>query len=68
MNSIMHQDMLGDNLLPIAPLITSGNWTFQQDNDSVHVSKSTKSWLEANQVKCLQRTAHSHTLNVIENF
>ena len=48
MNSIMYQDMLGDNLLPIAPLITSGNWTFQQDNASVHVSKSTKSWLKAN--------------------
>ena len=48
MNSIMYQDMLGDNLLPIAPLITSGNWTFQQDNASDHVSKSTKSWLEAN--------------------
>ena len=64
----MHQDMLGENLLPIAPLITSENWTVQQNNVSVHVSKSTKSWLEANQVKCLQRPAHSHTLNVIENF
>ena len=27
-NSIMCQDILGDNLLPIAPLIISGNWIF----------------------------------------
>lgn len=68
MNSIMYQDMLGDNLLPIAPLITSGDWTFQQDNASVHVSKSTKAWLEANQVKCLEWPARSPDLNVIENL
>ena len=53
MNSTMYQDMLGDNLLPIVFLITSGNWAFQQDNASIHISKSTKSWLEANQGKCL---------------
>ena len=68
MNSIVYQDMLGDNLLSIAPLITSGNWTFQQDSASVQVLKSTKSWMEANQVKCLQWAARSPDLHVIEIF
>ena len=44
----MHEDMLEDNVLLITPLTTSGDWTFQQTNTSVHASKSTKSWLEAN--------------------
>lgn len=31
-----HQTMLSDILLPVALLITSGDWTFQQDKSSVH--------------------------------
>ena len=38
MSSEKYQDMLGDTLLPNAPLVTSGDRTFQQDNASIHVS------------------------------
>ena len=68
MNSIMYQDMLGDNLLPIAPLITSGSWTFQQNNASFYFSKSIKSCLKANQVKYLPWPARGPDLNAIENI
>ena len=33
-NSVMDKDIFEDNLLPIALLITSGSWTFHQDNAS----------------------------------
>ena len=42
MNAEEYQDMLDDTLLPNAQLVTSGDWTFQQDNGSIHVSHSTK--------------------------
>ena len=41
-NAVKYQDMLGDTLLPNAPLVTSGDWTFQQDNASIHAARSTK--------------------------
>ena len=31
MNAEKYQDMLSDTLLPCAPLVTSEDWTFQQD-------------------------------------
>ncbi|GBN15056.1 Transposable element Tc3 transposase [Araneus ventricosus] len=42
-NSELYQDILVDKLLPISPLITSGDCTFQQNKASVHISYSTKS-------------------------
>ena len=36
-----YQDMLRDTLLSYAPLVTSGDWTFQQDNANIQVSHST---------------------------
>ncbi|GBL74403.1 hypothetical protein AVEN_235364-1 [Araneus ventricosus] len=34
MNSLLYQDVLPDSLLPVTPLITSGDLTFQQINAS----------------------------------
>lgn len=67
-NSIKYQDILADNLLPTAPLITSGDFTFQQDNASVHNSCSTKDWFTANNVKILNWPSRSPDLNPIENL
>ena len=66
-NSIMYQDMLAENLLPNAPLITCGDYIFQQDNASIHASASSKSWLQANSVELLGLPARSPDLNPVEN-
>ncbi|GBM73692.1 Transposable element Tc3 transposase [Araneus ventricosus] len=51
MNSESYVDILADNILPEAPLITSGDYLFQQGNASVHISETSKSWFDANFVK-----------------
>ncbi len=43
MDSTKYQKMLEDNLLLFGPLMAGENWTFQQDNASVHASKTTMS-------------------------
>lgn len=68
MNSERYVDVLAENLLPEAPLITCGDYLFQQDNASVHVSRASKSWFEANSVKLLDWPARSPDLNPIENL
>lgn len=68
MDSNEYQELLADYLLPSAPLITSGDWTFMQDNAPIHRSASTKSWMEANGVKLLTWPALSPDLNPIENL
>ena len=50
-NAEKYQDMFGHNLLPNAPLVIPGGRTFLQDNASLHVSHSTKSWLQTNEVR-----------------
>ena len=66
-NAEKYQDMLGHNLFPNAPLVTPGGRKFQQDNASVHVSHSTKSWFEANEVRLLDWSSCSAYLNQMEN-
>ncbi|GBM88997.1 hypothetical protein AVEN_145118-1 [Araneus ventricosus] len=55
--------MLTNSLLPISPLITSGDWIFQQDKASVHMSCSINSWMKANEVKSLQWPSRNSKLN-----
>ncbi|GBL94094.1 Transposable element Tc3 transposase [Araneus ventricosus] len=54
MNSDGYVDILADNLLTEAQLITSGDHLLQQGNASVHVSQTSKSWFDANFVKLLE--------------
>ena len=68
MNSDDYQDILADYLLPVGPLITSGDYIFMQDNAPIHCSGSTKSWLEVNQVQTLPWPPLSPDLNPIENL
>ena len=44
MNAEKYQDMLDDTLLSYAPIVTSEDWTFQQDNTNIHISHSKKAW------------------------
>ncbi|GBO29279.1 Transposable element Tc3 transposase [Araneus ventricosus] len=68
MNSESYVDVLADNLLPEAPLITSADYLFQQDNASLHVSQTLKSWFRANFVKLIDWPAKSPDLNPMENL
>ncbi|CAD7078657.1 unnamed protein product [Hermetia illucens] len=67
MNSQEYQNVLQDNLLPFINSFEGNEVIFQQDNASVHVSRSTKAWLEANSIATLEWPAYSPDLNPIEN-
>src|SRR5262249_46399710 len=53
---------------PEGPLITDGEWIFQQDNAPIHRSHSTRSWFEVNGVVVMAWPARSPDLNPIENL
>jgi hypothetical protein len=50
-NFSKYQEILSANLVPLGPVIGERNWLFQQDNASIHCSKSTKEWLQFNGIK-----------------
>ena len=68
MNFESYVDILADNLLTKASLITSGDYLFQQSNAAVHVCESSRPWFEANFVKLLEWPAQSPYLNQMENL
>lgn len=68
MDSQGYQKILADNLLPFLNRFPHIEFTLQQDNAAVHASKSTKQWLESQNIRTLNWPARSPDLNCIENI
>lgn len=67
-NSDQYQALLSEALLPAGAMIGGPMWMFQQDNAPIHVSHSTKAWLQDKGVRALAWPALSPDLNPIENL
>ena len=65
-NSIKYKNILVVNLLSFFENLNNRNVTFQHVLTPAHNSKSTKSWLERNEIYCPWR-ANSSDLNIIQN-
>ena len=65
MNSEKYIKMLEEKLLLIGHNLGGENWTFQQDNAPIHVSKKSKSWFEEKGIRRFEHSPLSPDLNPI---
>lgn len=67
MNSDKYQNMLETHLVPFLEENSENDLIFQQDNASIHVSRSTREWFTSNNISILDWPSLSPDLNPIEN-
>ena len=62
MNSTEYQAILAENLVSsVRRLVLGRKWTFPQDNDPKHTSRSTHKWFRDNKINVLQWPAQSQS-------
>ena len=68
MDSNEYQDVLAANLVPFLAANPGQNRVLQQDNAPVHVSRSTKAWMQAQGIVTMAWPALSPDVNPMETF